>query len=56
MKKTVGCWLLQFAQQLVLQSQPTLQEGSNVSLLCIGSKSGGTNTLKERIDRTKKTL
>jgi hypothetical protein len=56
MKKTVGCWLQQFAQQLVLQSQPTSQEGSNVSLLCIGSKYGGTNTLKESIGRTKKTL
>ncbi len=56
MKKAVGCWPLQFALQLVQQLQPTLQEGSNVNLLCIGPKSGGTNTLKERIGRTKKTL
>ena len=54
MKKTVGCWLLQFAQQLVLQSQPTSQEGSNVNLLCIGSKYGGTNALKENLGGRRK--
>lgn len=38
MKKIVGCWLLQLAQQLAQQLQPTSQEGSNLNILCIGSK------------------